>query len=206
MHHLIIRIRPQLDETGAGLATQPTMDTLLTRIHRAAHGAEYAVSFPRMRIGREKSLGDTVVLFANTTETLTYITSDRQVARVLRDSCECLPIRTVDEKDVHGWARFFRDRSVGRNSPSAIRRAQRRLEGGVRHQPLEPIVRKPVSLPAYRHSSLSMAKKGLENHEIPIFVGREDAQGPGSGGFDTFGLSRGGAVPLLDPALFAADA
>ena len=193
-----IRVREDAPEEGASRARpNDDMGLVLTRVHRVAEGAPFAIAFPGYRTGVARTLGTTVLVFAQDRDTLALMLSNRQVEPILKERTTCSGITDVDDSDVVGWVRFVRDATNAKTRDSVRRRAQRRFEAGLRAEP--PIEYRTVDsgLPRYMHESLHALKSGAAVTQVPIYVRAEPAEAAGVGGFNAFGLSKGGAVPVL---------
>lgn len=191
-----IGLRVPLSEEDPGQPDLVLASTLLSRLHRAAHGRAFGIALPQCREGERPAMGGEIQVFSQARETLEYILSNPTVHRFVRDHCFGVPaIRLVPEMRIVSWARYVRDRRVDRVSPSRLRRQQARLERGLRQQPAMEVPANGghgvAALPHFWHTSLSTSQR------VCIYVRREAATGPGNFCFDAFGLSKGGAVPVL---------
>lgn len=178
-------------EDKASVPDLPLINLLFTRIHRAAHGRAFAVALPSMQPGERPDIGQTMQVFSPEREVLEYLLTNPGVQQLLRDQFLGTPaILPVPEKRIIGWARYVRDRRMDKASPARLRRQAARAAKGIRTQPIgAPSVR--PELPYFHHVSATTGESPR------IFVRREDAEGPGAFLFDSFGLSKGGAVPVL---------
>jgi CRISPR-associated endoribonuclease Cas6/Csy4 subtype I-F len=197
LHVVRIVVHPVADEDGRIPRIEVGVGRLLTHVHRACDGQAFSVAFPKYCSGIGRTLGDTVLLFAEGAPGLASLLEDRRVKAVLRERCHADAIAPVEPTDVLGWVKFSRDLSNHAARPAALRRAERRFDAGVRRtRPTQPRF-VDQGLPWYRHTSLESARRGDTMIEVPIFVRAESLEGPGQGGFNSLGLSKGSAVPVL---------
>lgn len=207
-----ITLPPDSDGGNAGLPDMVIASQLFTNIHRSAKGSKFAISLPGMseRSEGEPSIGMTMQLFCSNKQDLQKIIDASSVRRLLRDTCTVTPIRAVLPTMVEGWERYVRDRRGDKTSPSALRRAQRRLAEGKctanRASIAEQPDLRPTHLPYFVHASLTTAAEGQDTRVDRYFVKRLSATKPAKFSFDSFGLSRfsehgkvthSGAVPIL---------
>jgi CRISPR-associated endoribonuclease Cas6/Csy4 subtype I-F len=208
-----IMLPPDSERGNPGLPDMVIASQLFTNIHRSAHGSKFAISLPGL-VERsddgEATIGMTVQIFCSNKQDLQKILDSTSVRRLLRDTCTVTPVRPVLPTMIQGWESYVRDRSGDKTSPSALRRAQRRLEEGkctVNRASVGSLPdRRPAHLPYFVHTSLTTAQEGQDTRPDRYFVKRVSATKPARFSFDSFGLSRSGergkvahngAVPVL---------
>lgn len=191
----------------------PLLGQLLGEFHRSARGSCFAIAFPEWMDSSGKTLGTfgrSCDLFAEDRAALEKILDATKVRRLVRDHCSASAIITVPRGLIDGYARFCRARRHDRGSSSAIRRMIGNTQTGVPPQSLTGRVRALAAdgLPvAAIHARLEHCPGTPHFHYLTTNTGqqaqlaivRHAADGPGPFEFTSFGLSRGGAVPLLKP-------
>lgn len=191
------------------------MNQVFTRIHRCANGAKFALSLPGLSLSCDEgksTVGNTVQIFCSAKADLQKIMENPKLQRLLRDYCEVTPIRPVLPNMIVGWESYVRDRVLDKLGPSALRRAQRRIDAGkCTENRASRKVRSSdptdaCDLPYFEHLSLTTASIEGEARNFRIFVRRVANTKPSGFGFDSFGLARqrtsspskfDGAVPVL---------
>jgi CRISPR-associated endoribonuclease Cas6/Csy4 subtype I-F len=205
----------------SGIDSGPDMiviNQLFTRIHRAAKGSTYALSFPSLteETDSEKaSFGKSLLIFCEFKNDLIKILDSIQVRRLLRDHCEVTPVRPVPNNLILGWEAYVRDRTSDKTSPSAIRRAKARIASGKCNENRSTDFiqsndkNKRTGLPYFNHLSISSAQEGESARNVKVHVRKITTTKPASFNFDSFGLSsqglinsgadirHNGAVPIL---------
>jgi CRISPR-associated endoribonuclease Cas6/Csy4 subtype I-F len=196
-------------------AAQDLLASVLTRVHRAACGRKFALSFPELTDAEEDaraSLGRVIQIMCCARSDIEYILDSESLRRLLRESCVVSPVRTITQNMIVGWERYVRDRRNDKKTPSAQRRAARRREAGI--SAAKAIVdgceliaeTERGNLPYFDHQSLSTASAATGARIMRIYIRRITSSKPVKFSFDSFGLSRPksnveslyhGAVPIL---------
>lgn len=211
-----VRFTLSTSEALANLpASTTSLSTLVTRIHRAARGRRFALSFPELMDGDNEAiptLGNVLQVFFSCREDAQHLLDADQVRRIVQDMFVATPIRPVVPNMIVGWERFMRDRRNDKLAPSARRRAERRLASGVTKSSVRDKSSIHIdtdakcNLPFFDHLSINTANPGEEARHMRIYVRRASSSKPASFDFDSFGLSRPksnmastlhGAVPIL---------
>jgi CRISPR-associated endoribonuclease Cas6/Csy4 subtype I-F len=172
---------------------------LVTLIHRAARGREFAIGFPDYQSGTRPTLGQRLELFSFTgSNVLIEILRDSRLASFIIDWCKISPVRSITPSEVDKWTIFKKSQIANKRSLSHYRRAERRLREGKRTLD-RPLVQNGTAqeraqmIPRLFHYSLSV------DRETPFRIDQVPSTGAGKPTFDSFGLALSGScgIPVL---------